>query len=308
MRFLGLTLVMTVLAPAFGADPVKPIKPEFNGPYFGKLPRAWVEILKVDAERNMMTVRNKMGQEVEVPIRGDTELRVRDHWGTLADYYPGQSVMLFVYHDAAGKWSYPRAVQDEIQMMSLHKWWWTVDIFDKAAGIIELSRKEKDKVFKESFRVGSDTKLWKGETASGLDALQVGDVVLFQTRFEKGQEKRFAVELMDEKGLTAIRAAQTAKHKKRLAADGLPAVVNDAEMLTGALLVSVQWSASETARSIKPGDTLTLSGPNGLKLSAPVAESRGDGVRHKLLLAAHPADMARLRIGDDVRVISAKPK
>ena len=87
---------------------------------------------------------------------------MRDSWGDLSDYYPGESVMLFVYPDAEGKWVYPRAVQDEIQMMSQHKWWWTVDALDGQAGTIDLSRKEKDKIFRESFRVGPDTKVWKG--------------------------------------------------------------------------------------------------------------------------------------------------
>jgi hypothetical protein len=162
------------------------------------------------------------GEEHEVPTRGDTELRVRDSWGDLNDYYPGESVMLFVYHDAEGRWVYPRAVQDEIQMMALHKWWWTVDALDAKAGTVELSRKAKDRTFKESFRIGPATKVWKGEKPAGLDALKVGDVVLFQTRYEKGHEKRFAVELMDDAGLKAVRESQQALHPKRLAEQGLP--------------------------------------------------------------------------------------
>jgi len=291
------------------ADP-KPVKPEFNGAFFGKMPRAWVEILKVDADRRVLTVRTKAGDEVEVPVRGDTELRVRDAWGDLADYYPGQSVMLFVYHDAAGKWAYPRAVQDEVQMMAAHKWWWTVDALDAAAGTLALSRTEKDKTFREAFRVGPATKVWKGEKAADLAALAVGDVVLFQTRFDKGQDARFAVELMDAKGLEAVRVAQQATHRGRLAAAGLPAVVNDLDVLTGAVTVSVQWAATEPARAIKAGTKVKLIRPQSepaVAFMAPVTESRGDGVRHKLLLSADPAAMVRLKIGDEVRVFPTVP-
>jgi hypothetical protein len=212
--------------------------------------------------------------------------------------------MLFVYHDAEGHWVYPRAVQDEIQMMALHKWWWTVDALDAKAGTVELSRKEKDRTFKEMFRVGPATKIWKGEKPAGLDTLQVGDVVLFQTRYEKGQEKRFAVELMDDAGLKEVREAQQALHRKRLAEQGLPAVVNDLDVLTGAVQLSVQWAASEPARQVRVGDRITVARPGdaAVKLTAPVSESRADGVRHKLLLVADPAAMSRLRIGDEVRV------
>jgi len=307
-RTLALGLLASIIMTASAAEPEKLPKPVFNGPYFGKMPRAWVEILKVDAERRVLTVRTKKGDEVEVPIRGDTELRVRDSWGDLTDYYPGESVMLFVYHDADGKWSYPRAVQDEIQMMSLHTWWWTVDALDPKAGTLELSRKEKDKEFKESFRVGADTKVWKGEKPAGIDTLKVGDVVLFQTRFEKGESKRFAVELFDAKGLEVIKAAQQAKHRERLTTKGLPAIVNDIEMLSGALTVTVQWEASDVARGIKPGAKVEVVGAekSGVRFAAPVAESKGDGARHKLLLAADPATISRLKVGDEVRVSPVK--
>ncbi len=303
---LGLLAVFVVTASA--VEPEKLPKPQFNGPYFGKMPRAWVEILKVDADRRVLTVRTKKGDEVEVPIRGDTELRVRDSWGDLTDYYPGQSVMLFVYHDADGKWSYPRAVQDEIQMMSGHKWWWTVDAVDGTGGTLELSRKENGKEFKESFRVGSDTKVWKGEKSAGIDTLKVGDVILFQTRYVKGESKRFAVEVFDAKGLEVIKTTQQAKHKDRLIANGLPAIVNDIEMLTGALTVTVQWEASDVARGIKPGAKVDVVGAekSGVRFAAPVAESKGDGARHKLLIAADPATISRLKVGDEVRVAPSK--
>src|ERR1700730_18446036 len=95
-------LLLQIASLSFSAaDPV--VKPQFNGAYFGKMPRAWVEILKVDAERRLLTVRTPKGEEREVPIRADTELRVRDSWGDLSDYYPGESVMLFVYPDAEGQ-------------------------------------------------------------------------------------------------------------------------------------------------------------------------------------------------------------
>jgi hypothetical protein len=306
--WIAAVCVVIVASAALAAEDKTAPKPEFSGAYFGKMPRAWVEILKVDAENRLLTVRTRKGEEREVPIRPDTELRVRDSWGDLSDYYPGESVMLFVYADAEGKWVYPRAVQDEIQMMSQHKWWWTVDALDGPAGTIDLSRKEKDKVFRESFRVGPDTKVWKGAKPGTLDALKVGDVGLFQTRYDKGQDKRFAVELMDAQGLAAVRAEQQAKHRKRLSERGLDALVSDLDVLTGAVLVSVQWDASDAAAAVKPGDQVELAqeGKDVVRFAAPVSESRAEGMRHKLLLAANPADMVRLRVGDVVRVLPKK--
>jgi Glycosyl hydrolases family 2/Glycosyl hydrolases family 2, sugar binding domain/Glycosyl hydrolases family 2, TIM barrel domain len=321
-----------------GLSAVKPAAPAFRNDYFGKMPRAWVEILKIDPDRRVLTVRTKKGEEREVQLRGDTEMRVRDAWGDLSDLYPGESVMLFVYHDDAGAWAYPRAVQDEIQMMALHKWWWTVDALDAKEGVVALSRKDdKGKTVQEIFRIGDATKVWKGETPSGLDALKVGDVVLFQTRYEAGQEKRFAVEFMDEKGLEAIRTEQKAKHDMELAANGLPAVVNDIDLLTGAVHATVQWEAGDEARTLKPGSALEVlwwghapprlgtgaieqkpvSSPEivrtyGKKLikkfTAPLVESKAEGARQQLLLAADPAAISTLHVGDEVRVFPQTAK
>ncbi len=233
---------------------VKPARPAFRSDYFGKMPRAWVEIVKIDPERRVLTVRTRTGEEREVVLRGDTEMRVRDSWGDLTDLYPGEVVMLFLYHDDAGDWAYPRAVQDEVQMMAFHKMWWTVDAADAGAGLVSLSRKDsKGQTVQEIFRIGDATKVWKGDKPSGLEALKVGDVVLFQTRHDEGQERRFAVEFFDEKGLAAARAAQQARHAKELAASGLPAVINDIDLLTGAVQATVQWEAVEEAQALRPG-------------------------------------------------------
>jgi hypothetical protein len=296
-----------------GLSAVKPAAPAFHNDYFGKMPRAWVEIVKIDPDRRVLSVRTQQGEEREVHLHGDTEMRIRDSWGDITDLYPGESVMLFMYIDEAGQWAYPRAVQDEIQLNSSHKRWWTVDALDAKKGTASLSRTDdKGKEIKETFRVGDETKVWKGEKPSGLDALKVGDVVLFQTRFDAGQKERFAVELMDEKGLEAIRAAQKAKHEKQLEENGLPAVVNDVDVLTGAVHATVQWEAADAAQAIKPGSAVEVARPNGkagaVKFTAPVVENKPAGEREQLLLAADPAAVSTLRVGDEVRVFPRPAK
>ena len=282
-----------------GLSALMPPAPAFHADYFGKMPRAWVEIRKIDPERRVVTVRTKQGEERDVPLHGDTEMRVRDSWGDLGDLYPGESVMLFMYIDDAGQWAYPRAVQDEIQLNSSHKRWWTVDALDAKKGVVALSRKDdQGKDVKETFRVGDETKVWKGDKPAGLDALKVGDVVLFQTRFEEGQPHRLAVEVMDEKGLDAIRAEQKAKHEKRLEETGLPAVVNDVDVLTGAVHATVQWEAADEAKGISLGSAVEVVRPGGKeakRFTAPVVENKPAGVREQLLLAADPAAAARAR-------------
>jgi hypothetical protein len=113
---------------------------------------------------------------------------------------------------------------------------------------------------------------------------------------------------MDAKGIEAVRAEQQARHRKRVDERGLDAVVNDLDVLTGAVQVTVQWDASEAARDVKPGDRVELiqEGKDAVRFTAPASESRADGSRHKLLLAADPAMMVRLHIGDSVRILPKK--
>ena len=296
-----------------GLSAIKPVAPAFRKDYFDRMPRVWVAVLKIDPEGHVLTVRTKTGEEREVVLHGDTEMRIRDSWGDMSDLYPGESVMLFMYHDDAGNWVYPRAVQDEIQMMSFHKWWWTVDELDVKAGTVSLSRKDdKGKVFQETFRVGDATKVWKGDKPSGLDALKVGDVVLYQTRYDVGQEKRFAVEFFDEKGLAAARTAQEAKHVKELAAAGLPTIINDIDLLTGAVQTTVQWEATDEARTLRQGGLVEFTRPHAKdpakKVTATIVETRADGPREKVLLSVDPADASSLRVGDEVRVFPTAAK
>jgi hypothetical protein len=272
-----------------------------------------VEIVKIDPERRVLAVRTKKGEERNVQLHADTEVRVRNDWGDVTDLYAGESVMLFMYIDDAGEWTYPRAVQDEIQLMASHKQWWSVDALDANKGAVSLSRKDDTgKDLKETFRVGDDTKVWKGEKPSGLDALKVGDVVLFQTRYDQGQKRRFAVDILDEKGLQAVQAEQKAKHQKRLAEQGLPAVINDIDVLTGAVHATVQWEAADQARAIKPGSSVEVARPGGgeaaKRFTAPVVDNKPAGVREQLLLGADPAMASTLHVGDEVRVFPKPAK
>jgi hypothetical protein len=211
--------------------------------------------------------------------------------------------MLFMYTDDAGQWVYPRAVQDEIQMMAFHMWWWTVDAVDQ--GTVALSRTDdKGKVIKETFRVSDRTRVWKGRKPGTLDTLKVGDKVLFQTRYDKGLDRRFADDLLDENGLEAVRAAQKERHAEELADGGLPAVVNEIDVLKGSVRVTVQWEAADAAKAIKPGSSVVVlrSGKDAKRFEAPVVENTPDEVREKLLLAPEPGAAAGLRVGDEVRV------
>jgi hypothetical protein len=298
----GFALILAVSATA--GEPEPKIKIKGNTGYFYRMPRAWVEILKIDSARRMLTVRKKSGEEVEVAIRPDTNLMQAGGEGNLDDFYPSESVMLFMYHDDMKKWVYPRAVQAEMQMLLSHNHWWKVEALDIKAGTIALTRTEKDKSSREEFRIGPATKVYKSDMPAGAETLAVGDVVLYQTRYEKGQEKRFADMIVNAKGLETLKTLQQAKQRTRLAEEGWQAIVNDVDRLKGAVYVTVQGSGARAAKEVKTGTWLELKSDK-TRFVVPAVDSRPDGHRQKIILVADPVLTVRLEVGEIVRIAPA---
>src|SRR5258708_4358411 len=98
-------------------------QPKFQGDFFGEMARSFATIVSTDTKAMTMTAKlDKDGSVVTIPIRYDTELHFRSSWGELGDFFPGQHVMLFVYVDEERKWTWPRAIQDDMHVASIHKW------------------------------------------------------------------------------------------------------------------------------------------------------------------------------------------
>jgi len=164
-----------------------PPKPAFQGDFFGEMGRAFCVILKVDVDARSLTAKlDRDGKVVTVPIKDDTELHVRDSWGELSDYYPGQHVMLFMYVDDDKKWTYPRAIQDDIHMRARHGHFAKVVKIDRDARTYATQREEKDnkgavtRTVDDAYTASAEVKVWKGAAAAGFDALKEGDEVITQ--------------------------------------------------------------------------------------------------------------------------------
>lgn len=283
-------------------------KPQFQGDFFGEMPRAFCTITQVDGKARVLTVKlDRDGKRVEVPIRDDTELHFRDSWGELEDYFPGQHVMLFMYVDDDRNWTYPRAVQDEIHVSARHGWFARVTRIDREKRTYSTRREEKNdkgevtRVIEKDFPFAPDVKVWKGETPTGIEGLKEGDEVIQQLVERNG--KQAAVEILDRKGDDAVRAAQDARHRKDQDRLGLPAYVNDLEPTSGSLVVSVAWSGSERARDLKPGDVVALTPRTGGKpFGAAVSAVQGVDTRQRVQLVTNARVVSRLWYGDSLRL------
>jgi len=294
---------------AYGQTAPKEVpKPKFQGDFFGEMPRAFCTLQKIDLKRKVLTIKQDgSGTIREVPIRDDTEIHFRDSWGELSDYFPGQHVMLFLYIDDDKQWTYPRAVQDEIHVSARHGWFAKVVRIDTARRTISTQRAEKNskgettRTIDKEFAYFPDVKVWKGERPGGIETLQAGDEVIQQLVEKEGLSA--ATEIFDRKGDDAVRVLQDARHHADQDRLGLPAYINDLDPISGSVVISVAWSGSDRAKSLKPGDAIALTPTDGSKpFSALVGEQQSADSRQRIQLIANARVVSRLAYGQSLRL------
>ncbi len=312
MRFLAVCLsILFALCRTASAAPgekqrAEPPKPHFQGDFFGEMPRAFCTLVQVDLPTRTLTVKlDGSAKIVKVPVRDDTELHFRDSWGELTDYFPGQHVMLFMYIDDDGNWTYPRAIQDDIHMTARHNWFARVTKIDRTAHTYHTVREEKSgqtvKTVEKDVALAQDAKVWKGEAPAGIDTLQEGDEVIQQLVERNGA--LVAVEIFDRKGDDAVRAMQDARHRKDQERLGLPAYVGDTEPVSGSLVVFVAWSGAERAKELHPGDVVTVTPTDGTKpFAAAVNSLQPVDTRQRIQLVVNARVASRLALGQSLHL------
>jgi hypothetical protein len=281
--------------------------PQFQGDFFGEMARAFACVVSTDlAKQTMTVVLDRDGSQVTVPIRYDTELHFRDSWGELGDYFPGQHVMLFMYVDDERRWTYPRAVQDELHVAGRHGWFAKVTAIDAAAKTYATVREEKDgqgkvtKEIKATVAYAPDVKVWKGATPGAIDTLAIGDEVIQQLVLKDGQ--KVAVEIVDRAGDKAIAAAQDARHRKDEDALGLPGYVTDVDVLTGGLTLTIAWSSAARAKTLKPGEVVAIQPTGGKPFAAAISALQDVDTRARLLTVINSRVASGLAYGQNLRL------
>jgi len=304
--FLAAALAFAAL-PSVG-DQAPPPKPAFQGDFFGEMPRAFGVVQAIDEKERVVTAKlDRDGRIVRVPVKDDTELHVRDSWGELSDFFPGQHVMLFMYVDDEKAWTYPRAIQDDIHMWARHNHFARVVKIDRDARTCATQREEKDgkgnvvKTVDATLAWAPDVKVWKGKDVAGIELLKEGDEVIAQLVERDG--KLAAAEILDRAGDEAVRAKQDERHRQDQDRLGLPAYVTDVEVLAGSLLATVAWSASARAKSdLKPGMTVAVAPSEGKPFAAAVCSIQAVDSRQRVQFAINSRVAARLAPGQSLRV------
>lgn len=198
-------------------------------------------------------------------------------------------------------------MQAEIHVSARHGWFAKVVRIDIARRTITTQREEKNsngevtKTINKEFAYFPDVKVWKGERPGGIKTLHAGDEVVQELVEKNGQLA--AVEILDRKGDDAIRTAQDARHRADQDRLGLPAYINDLDPISGSVVVSVAWSGSDRAKTLKPGDAIALTPDDGSKpFAALVGEMQSIDTRQRIQLVANARVVSRLAYGQPLRL------
>ena len=292
-------ILALTLSTAAAADTPLPVA-KFQGGFFNEMARSFACVVSTDqTARTMTLVLDKDGSTVTVPIRPDTELHVRDSWGELGDYFAGQHVMLFMYVDDERKWTWPRAVQDDLHMRARHGHFDKVVTIETASRTLVTVRATK----KPDGSAGQDVvtttrydpavKVWKGASPVGIAALAVGDEVIQQQVLKDGE--KVTVEIADRAGDTEIAAQQDARHRQDEDRLGLPCYVTDFDVLSGALSLTVPWSSAARAKQLTPGTVVTVQPSDGGKaFAAALSGLQEVGQRERLQVVVNARVASRL--------------
>jgi hypothetical protein len=279
--------------------------PTSNENYFGKMPKVFCRIVRMDAERRTLeAILDRGGKQISLPVRSDAAIHRLGSWGKLSDFVPDQRAYLLIDVDDKGNWLNVHAIADDVTNLALHNHWYTVTSL--ASDAVTLSREDANKKPTSfTLNVAPRTRVWKGAQSVAMSGLAVGDKVFYQTYFDG--KMLTASDFYDEQGYHAARRAQEQKHAERLEREGATAVVNDVQPFASEALLTIYREGVTAALKLRTLDKVQLSRLENGKPAAPVevtvADVTPDHAKVKLRVVADGSKLSRFAVGGEVRVL-----
>jgi hypothetical protein len=262
----------------------------------------------VDREGRIVLRAEGDADEKSWAIDADAEIRVHGYWGGLEDLVKGGRLWIWARVDRENK---PRAVfmiADEISEQDIHQVPYTLTSADPAQKTIVVRRKLDGKTeATRSLKLNPAwTVSWEGDdflfqSAAPETAVRVRPegAVYVQTA---GDE---VVLLAVADGLSKLKQAQKTRMEARWRKSGLPGTVMGLHLLSGEIDVTLDHEGMRWARSLKPGDRVTLNLDKPVR--AAVQEVRPWYERTRLALVSNGRDLADVAVGRRIRVGVAEP-
>jgi len=237
--------------------------------------------------RIVLQVEGETGEKAW-PIDPDAEIRIRGYWGGLEDLAQGERIWLWTRVDRDGK---PRAVfmiADEMSEQDIHQVPYTLAAVDGEQKTVVLRRKLDGKTEQtRSLKISpsmvlskeGDQYVFRSASPDLVVKVAVEGTVFVQSAGET------LLRLADAEALSKLKEAQKARMEERWRKQGLPGTVTGIHLLSGEIDLAMDHEGMRWARSLKPGDRVTLQLEKPVK--AAVAEVRSWYERTRLSLVSN---------------------
>jgi hypothetical protein len=275
--------------------------------YFGKMPKVYARLTNVDAVHRMVTVQVE-GENYQAAFRFPPESDIWRHgsFAALNDFSPNMRVVLFPRVDDQGEWLDLRVLSDEISYQAITNAWHTVKGLSKDGKRLTVERAVKDKPQTFTASLNSESRIWTdSEMRADMAKLKPGDRVLFQLRYDGDGDMAFFSEIVTESAFKAASEAQSKRHNERLGKDGLTAMVNDVNLTTREILLTLNRNANQWALRLHQYETVQLKtiDEKASAVRTQVIAVRPDGERLKMRLTANGTQLARFSPADEIRIL-----
>jgi hypothetical protein len=266
--------------------------PEIAGKseYLRSVPKHFATLKAVDPAKRSVTLLIEGDSMATVwELTPDAEVKVAGWWARLEYFTIGDRVWAWFETDRDKKPVAVFMLCDELTEQDMHLAGRKVEAVD-AERITLKPGKGKSR---ELNLAGAE--VLRGKEKAGLDSLKKGEELFVQSA---GESVRL---VLDSAALEARRAAQKEALRQRWAEEGLPGSLSVLHRFTGEFEVMLDHEAMRWARSLRPGDKVTL------PFNAVVRHVKPWRERTQVRLVASAADLAGLKLGHRTTVRMTPP-
>jgi hypothetical protein len=264
--------------------------------FLRSVPKHFATLKAVNAAKRQVTllVEGEMLPKVWI-LTPDAELKVAGWWARLDHFTVGDRVWAWFATDRAKQPTGIFMLCDELSEQDMHLAGYKVETVSE--GTITI----KSPIAKRAERVlkTDKTEYQRGKEKGDRVDLKPGEIIFVQSAADRARQ------ILDGGALELRRAAQRETVRKRWLDDGLPGSVSFLHRFTGELELMLDHEAMRWARSLKPGDKVTL--PVEPPISCVVRQVKPWRERTQVRLVAAAVDLADLRQGQRIVLKMAAP-
>jgi hypothetical protein len=273
--------------------------------FLRSVPKKFAVLEACDPARGQVTLRGQSEKAAKTwPVVPDAEIKVAGWWGRLDQLHPGDRVWVWFKMDRARQPAAVSMLADELSEQDVHGQGLPVVECNEARLTLKLPNGAH-------WKLGlAETEFYRGKDRAPLSGLKTDERVYVRSdpRPEAGRARL----VLDAAAFEDRRAEQRAALRKRWADEGLPGSVTFLHIFSGEMECVLDHEAQRWARSLKPGDKVSLADAAGGKgkaapIPAVVREVKPWRERTQLRLVVNGIDQADLALGQRILLRMTPP-